>query len=159
MALGGLRKITAGLIAIGFALQLAGCGTLLYPERRGQVSGQYDTDIVLLDAAGLLFGIVPGVVAFAVDITTGAIYLPEGQTSRTRAILGNVEIERVPFEGRTLDDVEAALLEHSGIEVDLRAPGVQLTPMDDVADIEARLIALNRPWFAEAPTRPHTRFR
>ena len=103
--------------------------------------------------------IVPGVVAFAVDITTGAIYLPKGQTSRTRAILGSVEIERVPFEGRSLDDVEAALLEHSGVEVDLRAPGVQFTPMDDVVDIEARLIALNRPWLAEAPRRPDTLLR
>ena len=159
MARLGIRKVTAALVAIGFALQLAGCGTLLYPERRGQSSGQYDTDIVLLDAAGLLFGIVPGVIAFAVDLSTGAIYLPKGQTSRTKAILGSVEIERVPFEGRSLDDVEAALLEHSGVAVDLRAPGVQLTPMGDVADVEARLVTLNRPWFAEAPTRPATLLR
>jgi hypothetical protein len=126
-------------VALVFAAQLAGCGTLLYPERRGQAAGKYDTDIILLDAAGLLVGIVPGVIAFAVDLTTGAIYLPVGQTSRTREIFGSVEIERVPFEGDSLEDVEEALREHSGVDVDLRAPSVRFTRPAEDADLEALL--------------------
>jgi len=34
--------------------------------------------VVALDAIGLLFFFVPGVIAFAVDFVTGAIYLPGG---------------------------------------------------------------------------------
>ncbi len=56
------------------------CGYLLYPERRGQEGGRIDPVVALLDAALLLLFIVPGVVAFAVDITTGTIYLPDGRT-------------------------------------------------------------------------------
>jgi hypothetical protein len=52
------------------------CGTLLYPERRGQPRGVIDSGVVLLDAIGLIFFVVPGLVAFAVDFSTGAIYFP-----------------------------------------------------------------------------------
>lgn len=54
----------------------SGCGTILYPERRGQPAGPLDWKIVALDAVGLLLFFVPGVIAFAVDFTTGTIYLP-----------------------------------------------------------------------------------
>lgn len=148
-----IRKATICLVILAFAAQLAGCGTLLYPERRGQVAGKYDTDIILLDAAGLIVGIIPGVIAFAVDLSTGAIYLPKGQKSRTREILGSVEIERVPLEGRTFEEMEAALLEHSGVRADLRSPTVRFTRSVNT-DLEARLQALNRPWFARSVGAP-----
>jgi len=57
------------------------CGYFLYPERVGQVEGKIDPTVVILDALGLLIGIIPGVVAFAVDLTTGTIYLPPGGES------------------------------------------------------------------------------
>lgn len=62
-------------------ISLSGCGTLLHPERKGQISGRLDPSIVLLDAIGLVFFLVPGVVAFAVDFATGTIYLPQQQRS------------------------------------------------------------------------------
>ncbi len=37
--------------------------------------------VAILDAAGLLFYLVPGIVAFAVDITNGTIYIPPGGES------------------------------------------------------------------------------
>jgi hypothetical protein len=61
----------------------------MYPERRGQTQGQIDPVVAVLDALGLLFFVVPGVVAFAVDFTTGAIYLPLGQKPKS------ISIERV----------------------------------------------------------------
>lgn len=64
-----------------FALNTASCGYLLHPKRVGQTQGNIDPAILVLDAAGLLIGILPGVVAFAVDITTGAIYLSPGEAS------------------------------------------------------------------------------
>ena len=60
------------------ACSAAGCGTILYPERRGQRTGVLDTGVVVLDALGLLLFFIPGVIAFAVDFSTGAIYLPLG---------------------------------------------------------------------------------
>ena len=74
-------KNTTRLIALVLAVNLTACGYFLYPERVGNKSGEIDPTVVILDAAGLLFGVLPGVVAFAVDLTTGAIYLPPGGTS------------------------------------------------------------------------------
>ena len=60
-----------------FTMQLMGCGTLMYPERRGQRGGSMDAGVAILDGIGLLFGIIPGVIAFAVDFSNGTIYLPD----------------------------------------------------------------------------------
>jgi hypothetical protein len=55
---------------------LPGCGTIFYPERRGQPAGRLDWKVVAFDAVGLVLFFVPGIIAFAVDFATGAIYLP-----------------------------------------------------------------------------------
>ena len=60
------------------SVQMSACGTILYPERRGRDAGRLDVGVVLLDAVWLLFGLIPGLIAFAVDFSTGAIYVPEG---------------------------------------------------------------------------------
>jgi len=58
---------------------LAGCGTIMHPERRHQPrSHQIDWKVAALDGLGLLLFFVPGVIAFVVDFYTGAIYLPAG---------------------------------------------------------------------------------
>ena len=69
--------------ALGTTLlaQLSACGTLFYPERRGQIEGRLDPAIVAANAVGLLFYIIPGLIAFGIDFATGAIYFPEGKYS------------------------------------------------------------------------------
>jgi hypothetical protein len=63
-----------------------GCGTVLHPDRKGQPGGRLDWGIVALDAVGLLFFFLPGVIAFAVDFNNGTIYLPpEGASRPTQA--------------------------------------------------------------------------
>jgi len=58
-------------------LAATGCGTLMHPERRNQRhSNQIDWKVVALNGLGLLLFFIPGVIAFAVDFYTGAIYLP-----------------------------------------------------------------------------------
>ncbi len=69
------RKIAASTLIVAL-LPLTGCGYLIFSERVGQPDGEIDWGIFALDAVGLLFGIIPGVVAFAVDFSTGCIYLP-----------------------------------------------------------------------------------
>ena len=61
----------------GLRLALTGCGAFIHSERVGQShSNEIDWKIAALDALGLLLFFIPGVVAFVVDFSTGAIYLP-----------------------------------------------------------------------------------
>ena len=72
-----MKKIASRLIISALVVNLAGCGTLLYPERMGQRhSSQVDIKVAVADGIGLLFFIIPGVIAFAVDYHYGTIYLP-----------------------------------------------------------------------------------
>ncbi len=72
-----LQSALAGVSVCG----LSGCGTFIHPERNGLPhSDELDWKIAALDGLGLLLFFVPGVIAFAVDFYTGAIYLPVWQT-------------------------------------------------------------------------------
>jgi hypothetical protein len=72
-------RLICGALAAAVLTQISACGTLFYPERRGQITGQIDPGIAILDAVGLLFYIIPGLVAFGVDFASGAIYLPNDE--------------------------------------------------------------------------------
>ncbi|WP_250463960.1 hypothetical protein [Microbulbifer litoralis] len=74
------RGVAASCLLV-LMMNLTACGYFLYPERKGQTGGRVDPVVVILDGAGLLFGILPGIVAFAVDFTNGTIYLPAGGSS------------------------------------------------------------------------------
>ncbi|MEX1220506.1 MAG: hypothetical protein WEA82_00165 [Idiomarina sp.] len=106
-------KAVAAIALIG---HLSACGTLLYPERKGQVSGRIDTGVAALNGIGLLFFLVPGVIAFAVDFNNGTIYLPN---------TGNVEGEddgmRVVKSDEPLDmhQVRRLVAAETGQDVDL----------------------------------------
>ncbi|WP_226667283.1 hypothetical protein [Microbulbifer aggregans] len=76
-----VKRGVAATCLLTMALNLTACGFLLYPERKGQSGGRVDPVVVILDGAALLFGILPGIVAFAVDFTNGTIYLPSGGSS------------------------------------------------------------------------------
>ena len=76
-----LKPLACVLLTTALTTQLAACGTIFYPERRGQIQGNIDPGIAALNAIGLLFYLVPGIVAFAVDFATGAIYLPDQRYS------------------------------------------------------------------------------
>ena len=66
-------------LTVAVAIQTASCGTLIHPERCGRPhSGALDPSVVVLDGLGVLVFLVPGVVAFIVDFSTGAVWLPAG---------------------------------------------------------------------------------
>ncbi len=75
------QRLTASLLLFTLLSQV-GCGTLIYPERRGQSSGKIDPAIAILDGVGVLLFVIPGLIAFAVDFATGAIYLPGGRRAQ-----------------------------------------------------------------------------
>src|SRR4030067_3820528 len=86
-------KVLKMLIGAARIAQSAGCGTIMYPERRGQKAGKIDVAVAALDAVGLLFFIIPGVIAFAVDFNNGTIYLP----AAAKGLLNLNDPEKVRF--------------------------------------------------------------
>ncbi len=83
-----LKPLAGTLLSATLVTQLAACGTIFYPERRGQMTGEIDPGVAVLNGIGLLLYVVPGVVAFAVDFATGAIYLPDRRFSLAPETLG-----------------------------------------------------------------------
>jgi hypothetical protein len=74
--------------------QLSGCGTIMYPNRRGQQAGKIDAGVAVLDGIGFLLFVIPGFIAFAIDFNTGAIYLP----GTSRSALNTKRIKVVSFD-------------------------------------------------------------
>jgi len=131
-------SLRRGALAGAMAVSLVGttaCGVILYPERKGQVDGRIDPAVAVLDGVGLLFFLVPGVIAFAVDFATGAIYLP-GTASNTTLDMDDARvIQRDPDELDALA-VEAIIREQTGQGVALSDPALRVK----------RATAVQRQW-------------
>ncbi len=133
-----------GICTAVIAAQLVGCGTVLYPERRGQSAMErLDADIVILDGIGLFFFLVPGVIAFAVDFATGAIYLPRGQKSKVSDLLGEPEIREEHLTARSIAEIERILGEATGLTIDLASQSVLVFRGQEREDVRSRLRELN----------------
>jgi hypothetical protein len=123
-------KWLKGSIALAVSLQMAACGTILYPDRRGQRGDRLDIGVVLLDGVGLLFFIIPGVIAYAVDFTNGTIYLPGSKA--TKASLDRRDLKRVKFDAKHFSPelVKQIILKETGYDLnwkDERLLAVRLT--------------------------------
>lgn len=109
---------------VGVAILAAtGCGTLLHPERRHQRhSNQIDWKIGAFNGLGLLLFFIPGVIAFAVDFYTGAIYLPAGhghagksgspanQPANTQLGFRKITVPRDQLDLQTIEQIVSAHL-------------------------------------------------
>jgi hypothetical protein len=131
-----LGKIFYLVICTALIFQLAGCGTLLYPERRGQRAGRIDVGIAVLDGIGLLFFLIPGVIAYAVDFSNGTIYLPA--TSRGKLDLST--IQQVRFDPKHYNNaaVEKIIQEKTGYAVKLDRDNVQISRLKSMEEMIAR---------------------
>ena len=124
----------------------AGCGTILYPERRYQPHGDLDLTVVALDTLGLLLFFIPGVIAFAVDFTTDAIYLPPHESFGAGAKQENDQslvAVRVPQQDLTTERLEQVASRHAGRDVRLvtgEYKTAQLTKLDDFWTTRKRLV-------------------
>ncbi len=135
-----MLPICAGVIAA----HLVACGTILYPERRGQSAMErLDADIVILDGIGLFFFLVPGVIAFAVDFATGAIYLPRGQKSKVSDLLGDIEIHEEHLTARSVAEIERILGEATEVTIELESQSVVVFRAQEREDVRSRLRELN----------------
>jgi hypothetical protein len=136
------RAIALGLL-IALGVESTACGTLIYPERRGQRSGRIDPGVAVMDGIGLLLFIIPGMVAFAIDFSTGAIYLPGSRRG---------EVERVPFAGDDLADAMAAVEARTGLDVAAHGDDAWVAPLADASAARGSLVALAADPAAELPS-------
>ena len=90
-----MKFATLIVLIISLMTNLVGCGTIIHPERKGQISGRLDPGIIVLNGVGLLLFFVPGVIAFAIDFTNGTIYLP----GKRAAYLSPDELEMITTNG------------------------------------------------------------
>jgi hypothetical protein len=116
---------------------VAGCGTILHPERRGQPpGGGLDWGIVALDTVGLLLFFIPGVIAFAVDFTTGAIYLPPPGYGDARLPANDERLVEVQVSPKDLTPqrLEQVASQHAGLDVRLVRGEYLSAPLTKLAD-------------------------
>jgi hypothetical protein len=116
-------RLITGALAISLFSQLAACGTLFYPDRRGQIEGKIDPVVTGLNAIGILFYVLPGLIAFAIDFTTGAIYLPDGKY----AVAPEHLQDAIGADGK-LDNskLKAIILRETGKRLPLDHPNLRL---------------------------------
>jgi len=125
-----LRLFVCGV----FTFQLMGCGTLMYPERKGQRSGRLDVGVTVLDAVGLLFFIIPGVIAFCVDFGNGTIYLPEHRILTSFNIKDFREVRFDP-KHTSMAMLEKIIKDQTGRLVKLDQANVKVTRLASLNDM------------------------
>jgi len=128
------------LISAVLIIELAGCGTILYPERKGQKDGRIDPGIAVLDGLGLLLFIIPGVIAFAVDFTTGAIYLPGGSRKSSMFLEDEKRVVvRVNPKELSEDVIEEVVRRETGSQARFDLTHVELQVLNSPQEIETKL--------------------
>ncbi len=130
-------RVIGAVLAVSLFTQLTACGTLFYPDRRGQIDGKIDPAIAVANAVGLLFYVIPGLIAFGIDFATGAIYLPDNEFSMApeklqEAIGADGVIDQARLKaiieaeiGRSLPLDDPRLIQHDGGIEQLAAFGLR----------------------------------
>jgi hypothetical protein len=108
----------------------------MYPERKGQKDGRIDAGVAILDGIGLLFFIIPGVIAYAVDFSNGTIYLP----NTARGSLDPKDIKQVKFDPKhyTNATIENIIKEETGYEVKLNQDNMKISRLKSIDDMMMR---------------------
>lgn len=130
------------LVLVSFLAQISGCGTIFWPERKGQPPGRLDPKVVALDAVGLLLFFVPGVIAFAVDFNNGTIYLPP--ESRSMGELSRREWTPVsaPTKSPTSAEIELIVQQRTGKSVRLKPGQYRAKKLESAQDLDAHATEL-----------------
>lgn len=139
-----LVTFVCAIVSVVLVIQLAGCGTIIHPERRGQASGRIDIGIAILDAAWLIVFIIPGVIAFGVDFTTGAIYMPSGRHRLASPDVENMTVIHVdPREvnDKTIGDI---VRKYTGCSTDLCLKNAEMDGVDNPEPIAKKLAELRK---------------
>lgn len=131
-----MAKTLYVLVCAVLIVQLAGCGTLMYPERKGQKDGRIDAGVAVLDGLCLLFFIIPGVIAYAVDFSNGTIYLPG--TARSSLDLKSMKQVRFDPKHYTNATIERIIKTETGHTVKLDQDNIQISRLSSIDEMMAR---------------------
>ena len=118
-----MSKLLKSCLVFILSFHLVSCGTILYPERKGQKDGRLDIGVVLLDGIGLLLFLIPGVIAYAVDFNNGTIYLP----NTAKSGLKNDAYRTVKFDQKnyTPESLEAIIRKETRRDFHFNDPRLQ----------------------------------
>jgi hypothetical protein len=133
------RHIHAGLLGT-LASLLSSCGTIIYPGRVNQTHrGALDPAVVILDGIGLFFFIIPGLIAFAVDFGTGAIYYPSGKSHRSSEKTIFDEWKEETSKTRPIDQqtIERFIAQTTGRKIRLESASVLVQELDHLDQFPA----------------------
>jgi hypothetical protein len=151
-----VHKLIALTLVVAIAFLSSSCGTILYPERRGQPpGGPLDPGVVILDALGLLFFVIPGVVAFIVDFSNGTIYLPPPYycpvSHRTIRRKDMVAV-KLAKEDLTREKIEEVVSRRAGQPVTLEPGRFRAAELSDLDEFDAESERLSNPDAEGPPT-------
>ena len=139
-------KIFRIVVSVVLIMQLCACGYFMYPERRGQKPvGRVDPAIAALDALGLLLFIIPGVIAFAVDISNGTLYFPNGRrhssvSTETEPMIV-IQINPAELNEKTLQEI---VQKHTGVAIRSDLRDVEIYELKRTENIETKLVELGK---------------
>jgi hypothetical protein len=139
-----IKYFVNALLLVAFVGLMTSCGTLLYPERRGQKNGQLDGIVVMLDFIGCIFFILPGVAAFFVDFTTGAIYLPPPTHSSTSGTsinsLVKIKVDRRDLNRRGIEQIVSS---YTGRPVNISDERMQVNHIKSTEDLRVAMASIS----------------
>ena len=109
----------------------------LFDVVKNKIAKKRKYQFVALNGIGLLLFLLPGVIAFAVDFSTGAIYLPGTHAANED------ELKTYRFAGDlTQDKFDSAYEHHYGEKRDFAFEDLQRVEVSDVQDMHRKLAAL-----------------
>ena len=132
------------IVSVALIIQLAGCGIILYPERRGQTSGRIDIGIAILDGCWLFLFIIPGLVAYGVDFTTGGIYMPGGRRGSKSPDAENMTVIHVDPKELNNKTIEDVVRKYMGYSTDLCLSNAEIYAVDSPDEIATALAELRK---------------
>lgn len=125
------------LIIFTLVANLASCGTILYPERKGQKPGKIDAGVAVLDGIGLLFFIIPGVIAFAVDFNNNSIYLPHSSSTKKSSSKKSSQIQSDQKLNQA--SIEKIIYTETGLSINLQQTDVEVIRLSSETELISKL--------------------
>jgi len=140
-------RMIAVILVASLMLQLTSCGTLIYPERDGQARGRIDPTVAILDGIGLIFFIIPGLVAYAIDFHTKAIYLPADEEAWNKGEEASSKdaLKVIPLPSGEIDvkTIEALLSKEIGQKIRFSDNNLQAFAFNSTEELKQQVANIN----------------